>query len=80
MSLERLLAEISPDVAAALDRALEGRELRAAEAERLLRAEGADLHALARAADLARRDDVGDDVSFVVCRNLNFTNVCYVGC
>ena len=80
MSLERLLSEISPDVADALDRALEGRELTAPEAERLLRAEGADLHALGRAADLARQDDVGDDVSFVVCRNVNFTNVCYVGC
>jgi FO synthase len=33
-----------------------------------------------RAADLARRDDRGDDVSFVVNRNINFTNICYVGC
>jgi FO synthase len=80
MSLERLLGELSPDVAASLDAALAGRELQTAEAERLLRAEGADLHALLQAADLARRDDCGDDVSFVVCRNMNFTNICYVGC
>ena len=80
MSLERLYADVSGPVAAALERALEGRELTADEAELLLQAEGADLHALARAADLARADDVGDDVSFVVCRNVNFTNVCYVGC
>jgi len=80
VSLERLLGDVTPAVADALDRALEGRELAAADAERLLGAEGADLHALVRAADLARRDDVGDDVSFVVCRNVNFTNVCYVGC
>jgi FO synthase len=33
-----------------------------------------------RAGDLARREDKGDDISFVVCRNINFTNVCYVGC
>ena len=80
MSLERLLADVSPDVARALDRALEGRELGVQEAERLLGAQGADLHALVRAADLARRDDAGEDVSYVVCRNVNFTNVCYVGC
>lgn len=80
MSLERLLGGVSPDVRTILDRALEGRELSTDEAERLLRAEGADLHWLARAADLARQDDSGDDVSYVVCRNINFTNVCYVGC
>ena len=30
--------------------------------------------------DMARRKDTGDDVTFVVNRNINFTNVCYVGC
>jgi 7,8-didemethyl-8-hydroxy-5-deazariboflavin synthase CofH subunit len=78
--LERLYADVTPQVAGVLDGALAGRELAAAEAELLLGAEGADLHALLRAADLARREDVGDDVSYVVCRNVNFTNVCYVGC
>jgi len=39
-----------------------------------------DFHALIAAGDLARREDCGDDVSYVVCRNINFTNVCYVGC
>jgi len=80
MSLERLLADVSGDVAEILDRALDGAELSVDEAERLLRVEGPDFHALVRAADLARADDKGDDVSFVVCRNMNFTNVCYVGC
>ncbi|MBW2447898.1 MAG: 5-amino-6-(D-ribitylamino)uracil--L-tyrosine 4-hydroxyphenyl transferase CofH [Deltaproteobacteria bacterium] len=80
MSLERLFTGVTPAVVDALDRALEGRELTAVDAELLLQAEGDDLHALTRAANLARRDDVGDDVSFVVCRNVNFTNVCYVGC
>ena len=80
MSLERLLADLSPEVARILDGALDGRELSVADAQRLLEAAGADLHALARAADLARREDCGDDVSFVVNRNINFTNVCYVGC
>jgi len=78
--LERLLSDVDPEVARSLDAALDGRELRTAEAARLLRAQGADLAALLRAADVARKADKGDDVSYVVNRNMNFTNVCYVGC
>jgi FO synthase len=80
MSLERLLADVSPPVARILDAALGGHELSTDDAERLLGTHGGDLHALLRAADVARRDDRGDDVTFVVNRNINFTNICYVGC
>jgi FO synthase len=80
MRLERLLADIDPEVARILDSALAGRELPPKSAARLLRAEGADFQALLRAADLARKEDAGDDVTFVVNRNMNFTNICYVGC
>jgi len=80
MSLERLFADVTPRVARSLDAALDGRELEALEAELLLGVTGADLSALLRTADLARREDCGNDVSFVVNRNINFTNVCYVGC
>ncbi len=78
--LERLLGGVSPEVGRILEAALEKRELHARDAAVLLSAEGADFFALLRAADVARRDDNGDDVSFVVNRNINFTNVCYVGC
>jgi FO synthase len=80
VSIERLLSNVSKPVVDVLDRALSGHELSEADACVLLRAEGPDLHALMRGADLAREDDRGDDVSFVICRNINFTNVCYVGC
>jgi FO synthase len=46
----------------------------------MLTAQGADYQALLLTADAARKQDKGDDVSFVICRNINFTNVCYVGC
>ncbi len=46
----------------------------------LLESDGAALDALARIADDLRRDTVGDDITYVVNRNINFTNVCYVGC
>ncbi len=51
-----------------------------AQALALLDADGAALEALAALADGARRDAIGDDVTFVVNRNINFTNVCYTGC
>jgi FO synthase len=50
------------------------------EALALLQADGAELEALAGLADDLRRDAVGDDVTYVVTRNINFTNVCYTGC
>jgi FO synthase len=51
-----------------------------AEALALLDADGAELDALAALADGLRRQAVGDDVTYVVTRNINFTNVCYTGC
>jgi FO synthase len=46
----------------------------------LATAEGPALEAVAALADSLRRDAVGDDVTFVVNRNINFTNICYTGC
>ncbi len=46
----------------------------------ILAAEDADLDAVAAIADDLRRDVVGDEVTYVVNRNINFTNVCYTGC
>ena len=46
----------------------------------LFDADGPALDELCRLADDVRRDAVGDDVTYVVNRNINFTNVCYVGC
>src|SRR5439155_7577379 len=42
--------------------------------------EDAALDALVRVADALRREVVGDAVTYVVNRNINFTNVCFVGC
>src|SRR5438270_10140427 len=65
----------SQDVRRALARALDGHEVSAAEGLTLAQAAGRDLHALALAADELRRRQVGDTVTFVVNRNVNFTNV-----
>jgi FO synthase len=52
----------------------------AAEALALMSATGEPLRDLCAIADDLRRTTVGDDVTFVVNRNINFTNVCYTGC
>lgn len=51
-----------------------------AKALALFGADGAALDELCRLADQVRADTVGDDVTYVVNRNINFSNVCYVGC
>jgi FO synthase len=72
---------LSSDVAAAL-RAAERApaELDSSHALALMTAEGADLDAVCQLADDLRREAVGDEVTYVVNRNINFTNVCYTGC
>ncbi|MBY8872167.1 bifunctional FO biosynthesis protein CofGH [Micromonospora sp. PLK6-60] len=62
------------DPAALLDRRHEAAALA------LFGADGPALDELCRIADDVRRDTVGDDVTYVVNRNINFSNVCYVGC
>lgn len=51
-----------------------------AQALELITADGDLLEQVCRLADDLRRDVVGDEVTYVVNRNINFTNVCYVGC
>jgi len=78
--VERTIARATPAVRRLLDAALAGRELSAADGETLLGASGDDLVALVRTADTVRAADVGDEVTYVVNRNINFTNVCFVNC
>ncbi|MFD0537788.1 bifunctional FO biosynthesis protein CofGH [Actinomadura luteofluorescens] len=80
---ERMAApqRFDADVKAALARAeKDPAGLSDDEALALLHAEGPELDALAALADGLRRDTVGDEVTYVVTRNINFTNVCYTGC
>ncbi|MEU0088508.1 bifunctional FO biosynthesis protein CofGH [Streptomyces sp. NPDC006274] len=72
---------IDTDVRAALATAADDpTRLTDDEALALLHADGPALDALTRIADELRRDVVGDDVTYIVTRNINFTNVCYTGC
>ncbi|MCC5947666.1 MAG: bifunctional FO biosynthesis protein CofGH [Nitriliruptoraceae bacterium] len=71
---------IRRSVAAALARAQSGSVLDDAQALLLFETSGVELEALAQAADEVRAARVGDTVTYVVNRNINFTNVCYTGC
>jgi len=79
-SLTPTLDWAAPDVRRILGRALDGVEVSLDDALTLARARGRDLHALTLAADELRRRQVGDTVTFVVNRNINFTNVCIKHC
>ncbi|MCA2009525.1 5-amino-6-(D-ribitylamino)uracil--L-tyrosine 4-hydroxyphenyl transferase CofH [Tritonibacter mobilis] len=63
-----------------LDKALSGGEVSEAEGVSLFKTSGADAEAVYRTANELRRRTNGDHVSFVVNRNINFTNICYMGC
>jgi FO synthase len=71
---------LDADVRAALRKAERHRPLADGDAIALFRAEGPALAALLEVADDLRAEAVGDVVTYVVNRNINFTNVCYVGC
>ena len=68
------------DVSELLLAAREGQELTFEQGLRLATVSGPAQQALIAAADTLRRETVGDAITYVVNRNINFTNVCFVGC
>ncbi|MDO6564736.1 5-amino-6-(D-ribitylamino)uracil--L-tyrosine 4-hydroxyphenyl transferase CofH [Amphritea sp. 1_MG-2023] len=59
---------------------IQGVELSEADAVTLFGVTGAELDGLIATADYLRQKTVGNQASFVITRNINFTNVCYMGC
>src|SRR3990172_287011 len=80
LEMEAMLRDVSTPVARVLGRALEGSDLTVEESLLLFQATGAELTATVRTADELRRQTVGDRVTYVVNRNINFTNVCIKQC
>ena len=78
--LDRAVMASSPAVARALGKALAGKDLDFDEGLVLATVDGDDLLSLLNVADELRRREVGDRITYVVNRNLNFTNICIVGC
>ena len=69
-----------PTVAGSLAKSRAGHELDEEDVAALFRARGRDVSAVCRAADALRQEVSGDEVTYVVTRNINYTNVCYFRC
>src|SRR5713226_8944399 len=83
LTWDEIAPHASTAIRTALERVLETQDgacLSDEERYALANCEGADLLALLVAADTVRRDLVGNIVTYVVNRNINFTNICFVGC
>lgn len=63
-----------------LDRFAAGQEVSQQDGQTLFAAQGLDIAAITTMADQLRQQVNGDQVGFVVNRNINFTNICYMGC
>jgi FO synthase subunit 2 len=78
--LDSFFKSADPEIASTLDRALSEKEITVKEAVRLYEARGIDFHLVGAVADELRRRRVGDLVTYVINRNINFTNVCIKQC
>src|SRR5487761_2119051 len=80
ISWEQAVVAANSPVARLLEKALAGNDLTFEDGMVLSAAEDNDLLAIVKVADELRRQAVGERITYVVNRNLNFTNVCIVGC
>lgn len=79
-TFDYLLKNINPIVASALDRALSDKDVSVEQAVELLDCTGIEMNMLVLVADELRRRAVGNTVTYVINRNINFTNVCIKRC
>jgi FO synthase len=79
-NIDQLMRGVSASVGRILDKALSDREISPEEAVTLFDTQGLELMALMATADALRQRQVGDRVTYVKVRNINFTNVCYTAC
>ncbi|RPI85792.1 MAG: 7,8-didemethyl-8-hydroxy-5-deazariboflavin synthase subunit CofH [Nitrosopumilales archaeon] len=75
-----MLKEIDPVVSETLNQALDSKNISIKQAVELLLTKGTEMIMTTMVADRLRRDKVGDRVTFVINRNINFTNVCIKRC
>lgn len=78
--IELTLKDADPIIADILNRVLDEKEISEKDAIHLFNADGTDFHLVGMVADELRRRRVGDIVTYVVNRNINFTNVCIKQC
>ena len=79
-NLDQVMRSVSSPVGRILDKACTDQDLTPAQAITLFATQGIDLLALIATADALRQRQVGDQITYVKVRNINFTNVCYTAC
>src|SRR5258706_15379135 len=78
--LQPSLSSCSPALLECLEASRSGHELTFEQGLLLANTEAADLQALLSFADTSPRQTVGDAITYVANRNINFTNVCFLAC
>ena len=79
--LDSTMLKSSSDISKIIEKPFINQEITEEEAEKLFLIDNIDeLSSLVIAADKARKEDIGDDVTYVVNRNINFTNICNTYC
>lgn len=74
------LKKLEPELRDIIEKAFAGEEISVVEGKKLMEVRNEDLDCVLQAADLLRRSKVGPIVTYVVNRNINFTNICTVRC
>ncbi len=77
--MKEISSSLNPEFANILEKGIQGKKLSLSEGERLLKSTGPELEGLMIAADKLRKK-VGNTVTYVVSRNINFTNICKNSC
>ena len=78
--LESILRDIDPIISEILNQSLDSKNISIKQAVELFQTTGTEMTITAMVADNLRRRTVGDNVTFVINRNINFTNVCIKRC
>lgn len=78
--LESMLKEIDPVVSDILNHSLDSKDISIKQAVELFDTKGTEMIMTTMVADMLRRTKVGDEVTYVINRNINFTNVCIKRC
>jgi len=80
MNIENIFSNIDPEISSILEGALDGKEISSRDTLKLLDATGLSLSLIILVADELRRRANGEIVTYVLNRNINFTNVCIKQC
>jgi 5-amino-6-(D-ribitylamino)uracil---L-tyrosine 4-hydroxyphenyl transferase len=80
MNIENIFSNIDPEISSILEGALDGKEISFRDTLKLLDATGLSLSLIILVADELRRRANGEIVTYVINRNINFTNVCIKQC